>query len=122
MAGEGELARALHELLRQGRHQDLAGSGGVGQTAGHDDRVPEDVIVLYQGVPGVYTDVNTDRLAVLVGLVVHDGALDLDGTAQGAGDTTEGDHEAVALDLDLAAAVAVQRLAHDPVVVLQQSV
>ena len=50
-----------------------------------------------------------------------EGALDVDGAAQGAGHAAEGHHEAVALDADLAAAVAGDGVAHDAVVLAQDS-
>ena len=119
MAVEGELTRPLDELLRQGRHEDLARAGRVGQPAGHDDRVPEVVVALVHRVAGVDADVDRDGLAVVGRDVGEERPLDVDGAAQGAGHAAEGHHEAVPLDADLASAVAGDGVAHDAVVLAQ---
>ena len=79
--------------------EDFARSGGVGQAAGHNDRMPEVVVTLVHGVAGVHPDVDRDALAFVGGDVGADGTLDVDGAAQGACDAAEGHHEPVALTL-----------------------
>ena len=59
-----EFARTLDKLLREGRHQDFSGAGSVSQSACDNDRVPEVVVALVDGVAGVHADVHGDGLSI----------------------------------------------------------
>ncbi len=75
----------------------FAGAGGVGQPAGHDHRVPEVGHRLRPSRPRCGRRCGRRLRAVVGGNVGVEGALDVDGTTQGAGHAAERHHEAVAL-------------------------
>ena len=67
----------------------------------------------------ILADVDYDGLSAVGRDVAKEGALDVDGAAEGAGHATERHHEPVSLDADLASTVAARWRPHDPMVLPQ---
>src|SRR3990170_730987 len=116
--GEEELL-ASDDLADTFRDEYLAALSLGGDAGGEDDRRPEQISLLLDGLTGVEADADAERLGRRL---VTRGERSLKGgcALQGARCGAEGGHEAVAHRLDLGAAVGRQGLAGQALVLAHQ--
>ena len=68
---EAELAAALDQGLEQPRHQDLPSHRLRGDAGGEDDALAEEVLALLDGLAGVESDADLDRLIRVLSVVIE---------------------------------------------------
>src|SRR5439155_27193577 len=94
--------------------EDLAAAGRLGNAGRDEHGAPEVAALLGDDVAGVRA-----RAHGHADVACRQRPLDLDRAAQRGARALEGEHELVALALDLDAAGALERLPHEPVVLLE---
>src|SRR4051812_44444306 len=103
---EVHVARALRQLLDDRRGEDLAAARLVGDPRREDHVLAVEVRLLADRLAGVQPDADADRPVGVRAELLVDLAVDRPGALHGPARAGEGDHEAVALRLDLIAAEA----------------
>src|SRR4029453_5469927 len=110
---EHQVPAGLDDLPHQGGHEDLPAPGLTGDAGGQHDRVAEKGAVLDDRLAGVHADPHPQQVGGPRSTVGVHRALDVDGAEDGGAGAREGQHEAVALGLDLAAPAALEVAPHD---------
>ncbi len=113
---ERDVVRTGDQLTHELRHQDLAALGLAGDACREDDVTTEQIAALGDGLARVQADAHPHALVRVSPGVALDLLLNGDRARQHASRAVEREHEAVALRLDLVAAVGAQLLADDLVV------
>ena len=98
------------------RDEDLPALRVTRDSCRQDDVAPEQVAAFHDRLAGVEADAHAHALLGMRPAVAVDLLLDRDRAHEGAACARKGEHEAVALRLDLVAPVLAQRLADDVVV------
>src|SRR5262245_43848085 len=97
------------------RNEDLAFPGLPGDARGHDDRGAEEVAIFFDGLARVEADAYVQRLAFVSG----ERSLECDGAIHRLSDRREGGHKAIAYRLHLRAAVLLEKIARDALVLAE---
>jgi hypothetical protein len=117
---EAEVAAAADQLAQEGGDEDFACAGARRDPRGEDHVLAEEVRLVAQRLPRVHPDPNPQRQARVRSGVPGHRLLHVDRTGDRLAGAREGEHEAVALGLDLIAIVGLERAANHLVVALEQ--